>query len=157
MQVEPGFSEKTVLTFKGLGDQVPKQEPGNLVVRFSQADHARFRRHGDNLIHTVSISFADALKITPVHVRTLDNRSLTVCFDEVVSPQTIRSISGEGMPVAEQTTEMKLLAHSQLPRGDLFVRFDIQMPTNLSHANKCAIIELLKQNEAELAIDEESD
>lgn len=112
VQVEPGFSEKTVLTFKGLGDQVPKQEAGNLVVKFCQAEHERFRRDGDNLVLTVSISFADALKLIPVHVQTLDNRTLTCCFDEVVSPQTLRCIPGEGMPCADQTPEMKLLAHS---------------------------------------------
>ena len=35
IQVDPGFGVDTVLTFKDLGDQAPKQKPANLVVKFA--------------------------------------------------------------------------------------------------------------------------
>lgn len=56
IQVDPGFSDSTVLTFKGLGNQAPKMENSNLVVKFSQTENKNFRRSGDNLILTLKIS-----------------------------------------------------------------------------------------------------
>lgn len=98
VQVDPGMGEHTTLTFKGKGNQCPKQANSNLVIKFKQIENKHFRRSGDDLILTVPISFADALNFKPVQVRTLDGRSLTQCFDELVSPQTVRAIAGEGMP-----------------------------------------------------------
>ena len=68
------------------------------MIEFKQLPNKHFRRNGDDLILTVPISFADALNFKPVQVRTLDGRNLTQCFDELVSPKTVRVISGEGMP-----------------------------------------------------------
>ena len=101
VQVDPGFSEKTVLTFRGMGNQVPKQNPSNLVIKFTQSQNKHFRRSGDDLILTWSITFEDVLNFKPVQVKTLDGRHLTACFDELISPQTVRVIEGEGMPCAQ--------------------------------------------------------
>jgi DnaJ-class molecular chaperone len=86
IQVDPGFSESTVLTFKGLGNQAPKCENSNLVVKFSQKENKQFKRSGDNLILTQTVSLEDVLKAKPVQIKTLDGRSLTLGFDELVSP-----------------------------------------------------------------------
>lgn len=69
----------------------------------------------------------------PCRITTLDKREITLCFDEVVSPQTLRLIEGEGMPCTSSAfkTNKSLLPLSMLPKGDLYVRFDIQFPTNL--------------------------
>jgi DnaJ-class molecular chaperone len=77
VQVDPGFSEQTVLTFKGKGNQFPKLANSNLVIKFAQMENKHFKRNGDDLILTVSVSFVDCLNFKPVTVRTLDGRSLT--------------------------------------------------------------------------------
>jgi len=63
VQVEPGFSDKTVLTFKGMGNQAPKQASSNLVVKFEQQENKEFRRNGDDLILTHTVSFEDVLRL----------------------------------------------------------------------------------------------
>jgi DnaJ-class molecular chaperone len=75
----------------------------------------------------------------PVNIKTLDNRSRLICFDELVSPQTLRHIAGEGMPKTtqeeiEKNPAIKLMSLYELPKGDLYVRFDIEIPTNLTLA-----------------------
>lgn len=85
------------------------------------------------------------MNFKPVQIRTLDGRHLTACFDELISPQTVRVISGEGMPRAQPTqgkdeTSVKLLQVAQMPKGDLYLRFDIHFPKNLSNASRQAII-----------------
>lgn len=111
----------------------------------------------DNLILTVHVSFEDVLNSNPVQIRTLDGRSITTCFDELVSPQTVRTIVGEGMPRSnpeenQNSTPVKLLPFDKLPKGDLYLRFDIHFPKNLSNASRLAIIASLKQNEADLGL-----
>lgn len=89
----------------------------NLVIKFEEKEHSHFRRTGDNLIYTEKITLADSLNSRPVKVKSLDGRTLTQCFDELISPQTCRCVEGEGMPVSG-TKE----------RGDLYIRFDIEFP-----------------------------
>ena len=91
----------------------------------------------------------------PVNIKTLDNRSRLICFDELVSPQTLRHIPGEGMPTTskediEKNPAIKLMSLNELPKGDLYVRFDIVIPTNLSLAQRKKILAALAANEAEL-------
>lgn len=89
----------------------------------------------------------------PVKLTTLDGRTLSVCFDELVSPQTLRVISGEGMPKAvdcEAPHALRLAHLRDLPKGDLYVRFEIEFPTNLSTEQRNAILGALAANDAEL-------
>ena len=156
VQVDPGFSEKTVLTFKGMGNQVPKQQSSNLVVTFAQVANEEFRRSGDDLILTHAVSFEDTLRLKPVHVKTLDGRNLTLGFDELISPQTVRIVKGEGMPQAapeddKDAKPTKLMDLSQMPKGDLYIRFAISFPKQLSNAQRQKIIQTLKANADELA------
>jgi len=43
-----------------------------------------------------------------------------------------------------------LLTANQLPKGDLFVRFDIAFPTNLGKNARDSIVGALKQNELDI-------
>lgn len=156
VQVDPGFSEKTVLTFKGMGNQAPKQQSTNLVVTFNQVASNEFRRSGDDLILTHAVTFEDTLRLKPVQVKTLDGRNLTLGFDELISPQTVRIVKGEGMPQAapeddKDNKPVKLMELSQVPKGDLYIRFDISFPKQLSNAQRQQVIQVLKANEDELA------
>jgi len=84
----------------------------------------------------------------PVVFKTLDARCLTMCFDELVSPQTLRQICGEGMPKTSAgdvsaNPAIKLMVSRDLPKGDMYVRFDIVFPTNLTKAQRSEILESL--------------
>ena len=43
-----------------------------------------------------------------------------------------------------------LKSHSQLAKGNLYVKFDIVFPTDLSNAKKKQILAILAQNQAEV-------
>lgn len=66
----------------------------------------------------------------PVKIVTLDNRVRSLCFDELIRPQTVRQVTGEGMPKTsneqmEADPSLKTKHFSELPRGDLYVRFNV--------------------------------
>ena len=82
MEVKPGFCEKTVLSFKGEGNQQAGHLPANLVVKFKQLDHPEYRRIGDDLVLTKKITLIDAIEMKPITFKTLDGRCLTVASDE---------------------------------------------------------------------------
>ena len=98
VQVNPGFSESTIVTYKGQGNEVIGKSPTNLIVKFKQIADKLWRRVGDDLILTHQVSFESALAMEPVKITTLDKQIRSLCFDEMIRPQTVRMVPGEGMP-----------------------------------------------------------
>ena len=152
VEVKPGFSEESCITFKGQGHQQAGQAPANLLVKFKQIEHPDYRRLGDDLVLTTKITLTQAIEMKPVTFTTLDGRKLTISADEQISPQTCKLVHSEGMPMT-QDAEFKedlanvLLTGQQLPKGSLYLRFDIQFPTQLKLDVKKTLIECLKNNE----------
>ena len=152
--IQPGFSETSVVTFKGMGNEQAGQAPANLKIGIKQLDHCDYRRVGDDLILTKKITLTQAIEAKPVSFTTLDGRKMTVTADEQISPQTCKLIQNEGMPTT-QNAEFKedltnlILAKSQLPKGSLYLRFDIQFPTQFKLEVKKTLINCLNKNKEE--------
>lgn len=95
-------------------------------MKFSEEPNDGYRRNGNDLIYSHKISLLDALKSEPVVFQTLDGRSLNIAIDEVIAPQTVKPVTGEGMPIQSNDPLAALkLSHT---RGDLYIKFDIQFP-----------------------------
>lgn len=138
IEVKPGFSEKTVLVFKGEGNAEYDQKTSDLVVKFKQIQHPSIKRAGDDLIMIVKCSLEDALRQIPITFKTLDERCLTVSCDQEVSPQACLMIANEGMPVDAHSVKRD-------QRGNLYIRFDISFPVFDSECVQ-TLIETLRQN-----------
>jgi DnaJ-class molecular chaperone len=134
VEVKPGYSDKTVLVFKGEGNAACNKPTSNLVVKFRQTEHPHIKRSGDDLVMTVPVSFEDAIRQTPVTFRTLDERNITIQPDQQVSPQSCVLVANEGMP-------------SGRTRGNLYLKFDVKFPTDLNGSTIAKLIAALKQNE----------
>lgn len=140
---------KTVLTFAGLGNEQFQNTRSNLVIKLSLDDSVKtgFVRSGNNLIYTHSMSLKDALMCAPVSLKTLDNRCINLNIDQNITPQAVHQLTGEGMPLPKETTTV--MALSALPKGDLFIKFDIVFPTNMTADQRNQILSLLRKNAAE--------
>jgi len=99
LEVKPGFSEKTVLAYKGKGHQEVGHAPSDFVVKFSQAANSSYKRVENDLVLTLPITLEQVFEQRPQTFTTLDGRHITLAFDELISPQTCRRLAGEGMPV----------------------------------------------------------
>ena len=88
VEVKPGFDSKTVLTFKGKGNEQFFNDRSSLIVKFALDESAsgNFVRSGNNLVYTHSMSLVDALKSAPMCLRTLDGRVINVNVDQPITP-----------------------------------------------------------------------
>ena len=71
-------------------------------------------------------------------------------LDEIITPQTVKLVQAEGMPIKADTSENvlnHLMTVSQLPKGDLYIKFDSQFPKKLLNQHKQTIIQALRQND----------
>ena len=72
--------------------------------------------------------------------------------DEIIAPQTVKLIREEGMPIQNESSE-DLMRHlktvEEMPKGDLYLKFDIQFPKKIQHGYKEAIIQALRSNQEE--------
>jgi DnaJ-class molecular chaperone len=76
------------------------------------------------------VSLLDSLLSTPIHFTTIDNEMIEVAVDEVISPQTSKTIPGKGMPILNDDPLGPIKKNYQ--RGDLIVKFDIAFPIQLN-------------------------
>ena len=99
IEVKPGFTEDTVLSYKGLGNEQAGHPAANLIVKFKQQEHPEYKRCGNDLILTKKVTLTQAIEMKPITFCTLDGRKITVASDEQISPQTCKVIHNEGMPI----------------------------------------------------------
>eukprot|EP00742_Colponemidia_sp_Colp-10_P000895 GILJ01000973.1.p1 GENE.GILJ01000973.1~~GILJ01000973.1.p1 ORF type:complete len:318 (-),score=40.71 GILJ01000973.1:76-1029(-) len=134
IEVVPGWRQGTKITFTGEGDEAPGVKPGDVVFCLKEKAHDRFSREGSDLVYVADITLLQALTGTTVEVHTLDGRVLAVPVAEIVSPQLVKTISGEGF-VNTKTGS----------RGNLIVRFNILFPTHLSDEQRSTLKSVLKR------------
>ena len=61
VHVEKGMINGQKITFRGLGDEVPKMEPGDIHFIVQEKDHSLFKRKGADLLITKEVSLNQAL------------------------------------------------------------------------------------------------
>ncbi|PIA19030.1 DnaJ-domain-containing protein, partial [Coemansia reversa NRRL 1564] len=122
IRVEPGMRDGQRIILKGKGDQIPGQEPQDLVFVLHQESHPTFTRAGDDLSVKAQIDLSEALcGFSRVLLTHLDGRLLEVSHQSgVIKPGDVLCINGEGMPQESRPRN----------RGDLFVVLDIKFPDN---------------------------
>ena len=119
------------MIFKGEGNESVSRKCSDLVIKIKEQPHFEFKRKGEDLFTTAYVSLADALDCKNIEVKTLDNRLLRIPVDELISPQTVREVEGEGMPCTNGR------------KGNLYVRFSITFPKQLEEEKRKELRALL--------------
>jgi DnaJ-class molecular chaperone len=92
IEVKKGYDCSTVLTYPTRGNEAFAQYKSALVIKFELEEgelKTNYKRKGDDLILTVHMSLEEALLSRPIHVKTLDGRSINVNLDTMITPQTV--------------------------------------------------------------------
>ncbi|RVW59988.1 DnaJ protein ERDJ3B [Vitis vinifera] len=128
------------------GEPIVDGEPGDLKFRIRTAPHDQFRREGNDLHTTVTITWHEPTLISKSLLHTLKVQAL-VGFEKTIKhldehllfidqgitkPKEVRKFKGEGMPL-----------HFSTKKGDLYVTFEVLFPSSLTEEQKTKIQEIL--------------
>ncbi|XP_017493161.1 PREDICTED: dnaJ protein homolog 1-like [Rhagoletis zephyria] len=132
--VKPGWKAGTKITFQKEGDQTPGKVPADIIFIIRDKPHPLFKREGSDIKYNANISLKQALCGTVVQVPTLQGDRITVNSQgEIIKPNTVKRISGRGLPFPKEPTR----------RGDLLVAFDIKFPDSLPAVTKDLLTDVL--------------
>jgi curved DNA-binding protein len=132
MTIPAGVENGQTIKITGHGGPGTKGGPaGDLYITFSIADDPRFKRDGSNLYANVKLNIYTAILGGEITVDTLTGQVKIKVKPETQNGTKVK-LKGKGLPVYKKEGEF----------GDLFVTYDIQLPTNLTDKQKKLFEEL---------------
>lgn len=122
LYIPRGARQGDRIVLAGEADQLPDQEPGDIIFTLEEADHDVFERAGADLRAELKISLAEALTgFNRVVLTHLDGRGIQLHVQQpkgkVLRPGQVLKIPGEGMPMKRSDA-----------KGDLYLVVDIEFP-----------------------------
>lgn len=135
LEIPKGVDSNVTIRYEGMGDNAnPNLAPGDLLVNIQVAPHPIFAREGMNLLRDVMVDCFSAVTGTSIGFTTLDNRHLEVTIPPGIQPGTTLGLKNEGMRDSNGNV------------GKLYVRVNVQIPTNLTPE----VVELIEQIKARI-------
>eukprot|EP00250_Pteridium_aquilinum_P009140 c18467_g1_i1 orf=397-1437(-) len=134
LDIEKGTPDGHEVVFYEDGEPVIDGDPGDLKFKIFTQKHNRFKREGNHLHMTITISLLDALVGFEKDITHLDGHKVSIGTKGVTKPKSVRRFRGEGMPAFES-----------IKKGDLVVTFEVAFPESLSEKQKAAIVEVFKK------------
>lgn len=122
LYIPRGAREGERIVLAGEADQLPDQEPGDIIFTLSETPHDVFERAGADLRAELKVSLAEALTgFNRVVITHLDGRGIKMNVQQpngnVLRPGQLLKIEGEGMPIKKSDA-----------RGDLYLVVDVEFP-----------------------------
>lgn len=133
VDIEKGMQDGQEVVFYEDGEPIIDGEAGDLRFRISTAPHDRFRREGNDLHTTVTLTLVQALVGFEKSIKHLDEHLVDISSKGITKPKEIRKFKGQGMPL-----------HFSDKKGDLYVLFEVIFPTSLTEDQKTKIKEILR-------------
>ena len=124
--IPAGIENGQTIKLKGYGGKGVNGGPdGDLYITFNIADDARFRRSGNDLYVTQNIDLYTAVLGGEITVDTMDSKIKLKVKPETQNGSKTR-VKGKGFPVYKKEGHF----------GDLFITYQVQIPTNLTEKQK---------------------
>jgi DnaJ family protein A protein 2 len=124
--IEKGMKNGQKVVFRGMGDEKPNMEPGDINFIVQEKEHHLFKRKGADLLISKTLSLNEALCGFEWTVQHLDDREIVIKNrpGEIIRPETatgnpyVKVVKGEGMPSKG----------NPFVKGDLYVLFQVEFP-----------------------------
>lgn len=138
VDIERGTPDQFDNVYELEADQTPGQLPGDVIFTISTAHHERFRRLGDDLAMTETITLKEALLGFERKFAHLDDHEVELSAEDGVVTQygTVQRVEGEGMPKHHVPSEF----------GALLVTYQVQLPKSLTEEQIRRLDEILPPN-----------
>lgn len=134
VHVEKGAANNQKITFRGMADEVPGRETGDVNFIIQEKEHDLFKRKGADLLIMQNISLNQALTGFSLRFNHLDGRDVIIKTKpgEVIQSESKDPDSGRSMPY------MMMVPNEGMPsrgnpfvKGSLYVAFHIEFPKSL--------------------------
>ncbi len=140
VSVDLGMKNGQKIVMEGEADEAPGYKAGDIIFILQEVPHKDFKRVDSHLYMTKKISLTEALTGFEFIVKHLDGRKLLVKSKpgQVIKPNEVMQISGEGMPTYG----------SPFDKGNLLIKFEIEFPKKLDDKIVDRLIQILPQTKA---------
>lgn len=130
--IPAGVENGQVIKLSGYGAPGVNGGPnGDLYITFRIEDHQKFKRLGNDLFTTATLDLYTALLGGETMIDTLDGKVKMKVNPETQQNTRVR-LKGKGIPLYKQEGKS----------GDLYVTYDVKLPTNLTEKQKGLFTEL---------------
>lgn len=134
LTIPAGVENGQVIKLKGYGSKGLNGGPnGDLIITFVITNHTKFKRDKDNLYTTTEIDLFTALLGGHITMDTFSGKVKLKVKPETQSGTKVK-LKGKGFPVYKKEGEF----------GDLYITYQVKLPTNLTEKEKGLINELAK-------------
>lgn len=125
--IPAGVEAGTRIRYQGHGDRsIPNVPPGDLYINIQIYDHPRFKRSGPHLHTEIVVDALEAMVGCTRDLVCIDGQTVKIQVPAGTQHNTILRLKERGMPVRA----------SGSPRGDCLVNVVINIPSDLSEADK---------------------
>ncbi|MCL7033340.1 hypothetical protein MKW94_025456 [Papaver nudicaule] len=131
VDIEKGMQDGQEVSFYEDGEPIIDGEAGDLKFKIRTAPHDLFKREGNDLHTTVSITLVQALVGFEKNIKHLDEHLVEIGSKKITKPKEVKKFKGEGMPL-----------HISSKKGDLYVTFEVLFPSSLTEDQKAKIKEV---------------
>lgn len=132
--IPAGIENGQVIKLKGYGAPGVNGGPnGDLFITFSIANDTKFKRMGNDLYSTINLDLYTAILGGEITIDTLGGKIKLKVKPETQNASKIK-LKGKGFPVYKKEGEF----------GDLFITYNIVLPTNLTEKQKELFTQLSK-------------
>jgi curved DNA-binding protein len=132
IKIPAGIDSGKKLRITGKGSPSPAGgQPGDLYLLIKVLPHATFSRDGDDLIVDRQINLTAAILGCEIDVPTLGGKALSVKVPAGTQPNAKLRLKGKGLPAGPKG-----------PRGNLYVRMNVEIPKGLNKAQAQLIKDL---------------
>merc|ERR1712115_291378 len=128
VMIDKGMKNGQKVVFRGMADEKPNMEAGDINFIVQEKEHATFKRKGADLLMTKTLSLNEALCGFEWSLTHLDGREIIIKSrpGEVIKSESfggqpfVKIVSGEGMP-----------SHGNpFVKGNLYVLFAVEFPSD---------------------------
>ena len=134
LTIPAGVENGQVIKISGHGSPGANGGPnGDLYITFTIANHSKFKREGSNLYANVDLDLYTAMLGGEILVDTFDGKVKLKIAPETLGGTKVK-LKGKGFPVYKKENEF----------GDLYITYQIKLPTNLTEKEKELFTELSK-------------
>ena len=143
IDIHKGYKIGQRIIFPSLGNMSADYPPSDLVFIIEEIPHSCFIRNGNDLKYTHKLRLLDCLLALPIGITTLDKRVITISFEEIITPKSVKVIYNEGMPIINEKNAEIGQELAKNTKGNLIVSFNIKFPKHIADEKKRKAIELL--------------